>query len=311
MKKKILITKNGFKLLKIIEGKCDGDKCEFKIIPEVESKYIDIFTLQLFSKSEEFLFDKDRELEITYHKSTLSKPTKIHLKLINKNDKSDIIYKTLPLTRLIDPDIHTEIPIPLLKIIIPNIINTKLDEKSEKDYKKFEIGDNNIIEIFMTQSETDVKDNIYPQKWLFLNMQLMLNPIQYWATGDNKFIGQNYAMQYYKREHYTHNICVQADVNDDIGIKINTMNCEGIDSDKLQFLFIENEFYLGFLAGTSIRNESETEFKLVYKKDIENDKYFDDKERKKWEYIFQKEIKKLNGFIKKNYYKYQQQFKTR
>ena len=46
------------------------------------------------------IFDTNRILEITYHKSTLSQPAKIHLKLTNKKDKADIKYETLPLRNL-------------------------------------------------------------------------------------------------------------------------------------------------------------------------------------------------------------------
>ena len=92
MGKKIVITKNGYEILKIVEWGSDKLNCDFKIIPMIDVKDINVFYMKLFSKVEYFEFDKTRDLEFTYHKATLRQPTKIHLKLTNKEDKNDIKY---------------------------------------------------------------------------------------------------------------------------------------------------------------------------------------------------------------------------
>ena len=256
MNKKMIITKNGHKLFKVIEGKCTEDKCEFKIIPEMQSTEIKIFTMQLFSKAEEFIFDTNRILEITYHKSTLSQPAKIHLKLTNKKDKADIKYETLPLRNLIEPDINTEIPIPLFKVIIPNEVDTKIYTKGN-EYKVFDIKDSNVIEIFMMTSARKEKQIL--EKWNFLNSQLIMNPIEYWVTGADKYVALNYKLQE--------------------------------------------------LGGRKIFRNDGSEPKLAYQIDMENDAYFDDNERKRWKYRYEKEFSKLDNAIEQNSAKYYGQFK--
>lgn len=306
MNKKMIITKNGHKLFKVIEGKCTDDKCEFKIIPEMQSTEIKIFTMQLFSKAEEFIFDTNRILEITYHKSTLSQPAKIHLKLTNKKDKADIKYETLPLRNLIEPDINTEIPIPLFKVIIPNEVDTKIYTKGN-EYKVFDIKDSNVIEIFMMTSARKEKQIL--EKWNFLNSQLIMNPIEYWVTGADKYAALNYKLQELERKDFVANMSMSSDLNEDIRLIINTVNCKKIDVEKYTMLFVENKYYMGFLGGRKIFRNDGSEPKLAYQIDMENDAYFDDNERKRWKYRFEKEFSKLDNAIEQNSAKYYGQFK--
>ena len=305
MSKKIVITKNGYEILKIIEWASDAQNCEFKIIPSIDTQNINIYYMKLFSKGEFFQFDKNKNLEITYHKATLSKPTKIHLKMIDKQNKEDVVYKTLPLDELLDPDINTEIPIPLLKIIIPDNVLTK-KYQPKKTYKQFDIQDNNIIEIYMTKSKFIQSD--FSQKWKMLDTILLGNSMEYFATGLDKYIAQNIYTTFYNKEH-VRNVCITADVTNNIGIRINTIRNPNIRTDKMNMLFIENKAYLGFLGGPKVTYKDSKITKRAYEYDLENPKYFYDKEKEKWKYIFQREMKKLDNLIKKSNGKYQKQFK--
>lgn len=293
---KIAITKNGYDVLRIIEGKSDGEKCEFKIVPRISPTKIRIFYMKLFSKIEFFSFDQSQQLEITYHKSTPTKPAKIHLKLTNPQD--EISYETLPLTEIIDPNIHTEFPIPLFKIIIPDDV---LDKKftSKKDYKVFEVKDNNEIEIFMTRRDF-INEDFY-NKWPHLSMALMDNCFEYFTTGALPFLDKNANMALYnsEKEESEQTIGSGTNVTDDIGIFIVTMKNNFLSTKTLDFLFIENKVYLGFAAGTRIWQENKGMVPF-YKADLEY-KDLSLEETKKWEYRFTKEIKKLDTLIKRNY----------
>lgn len=301
--RKIAITKNGYDILRIKETASNGENCEFKICPMIKPQDINIYYMQLFSEPKYIEFDKNKELEITYHKTNGNKKTKIHLKL---KDKFDIEYKSLELTKLLDPNVNTEIPIPLLQIIIPNeVLYAKYKKKNY--HTQFEIKDNNIIEVYLTQK--GYKDSNLFDKWQNLNILLFANPIQYYATGLNeKYAGQNLYMKLQEKDIGLINI--KADVTDDIGISINVVNNPNIKTKKMCMLFIENAAYLGFLGGTLQYTEKCINGKLAYKYDLDNDQYFDSKEKEKWENIFQKEFKKLDEWIALSDGKYDKQFEN-
>lgn len=300
---KITITKSGYDILRIIETASDGNNCEFKICPMINTKDINIFCMQLFSEPKYFEFDKNKELEITYHKASNNKRTKIHLKLKSEFDTE---YKELELTKLLDPNVNTEIPIPLLQIIVPNEVLYKKYEKQKK-HIQFEVENNNIIEIYLTKK--GYKDSNLFDKWKFLNNLLFINPIQYYATGLNeKYAGQNI---YMKLQENIGLIAKKTDVTDDIGILINVVNNPNIKTQKMCMLFIENAAYLGFLGGTLLYTEECKNGKLAYKYDLDNDQYFDSNEREKWDNIFEKEFDKLNKWITLSDGKYDKQFKNR
>mgnify|MGYP006971535550 CR=1 FL=1 len=93
MQNKIAITKNGYDILRIVQGKTTEEHCEFKIIPMVEPNETRIFYMQLFSEPKEFKFDKEFKFEITYHIANEKEPAKIHIKIDNKELKNP--YKNI------------------------------------------------------------------------------------------------------------------------------------------------------------------------------------------------------------------------
>ena len=93
--KRIAITKNGYDILRIIDFSNDGNNCDFKICPMIDSKKVDIYSRRLFSSSERYEFDRDKKLELTYHKTRENLHSEIHIKLINKLDNND--YNIIPL----------------------------------------------------------------------------------------------------------------------------------------------------------------------------------------------------------------------
>lgn len=296
MNKKIAIIKDGYDIMRIIEGNSDGEKCDFKICFMNGDSNFDIYYMKLFSRAKKLEFDKNKKWEITYHKATSTKPTKIHLK-----NKEESEYITLPLKELLDPDVNTEIPIPLFKIIIPDGI-LKNKYKPKKEHRIIDISGNNVVEIFLTKSGM-AGSNVY-DKWSNIELGLMGNAMEFYATNNPKYMGLNIKCTFINKkspeERIVHNLCTLADITDDIGIRVNTVNIPNMNKlNNISVLFIENAAYLAFLAGGKIYTEDYKDGQLIYKKDIENEKYFSESERKKWNFYFQKNFKKANSLIKK------------
>lgn len=305
MNKKIAVTKNGYDILRIVQGKTTEENCEFKIIPMIEPKNIRIFYMKLFSKPEELEFSKESKFEITYHIANEKEPAKIHIKINNKELKNP--YITIPVHKLIEPNINTEIPIPLFKIVIPNEVLTK-KYKPKKEHKKFDIGENNIIEFFMKRAGDMETDNF--EKWQTINMMLNLNSLQYLATGLEDYAMLNYNEMRYScnTEHMLCNCSKGSDVSEKIALQMNTIKSINISTNKLDFLFIENLAYLGLLVGRKVYDEQHKDGIFLYEKDLENKKYFNQKEKEKWTLFFEKEKQKVNNLIKSSEEQYLQQF---
>lgn len=305
MQKKIAITKNGYDILRIVQGKTTEEHCEFKIIPMVEPKDTRICYMKLFSEPEEFKFDKEFKFEITYHIANEKEPAKIHIKIDNKELENP--YKTIPVSKLIEPNIKTEIPIPLFKLIIPDEVLTK-KYKHKKEHKEFNIKENNIIEVFMKRAGDIGTDNF--EKWQTINTMLNTNSLQYLATGLEKYAMLNYNEMRYSvnEEHMLWSSSMSSDISDRIALEINTLKSVNVSTNKLDFLFIENEAYLGLLTGRKIYDEQHKNKIFLYEKDLENSQYFNQQERKKWIKFFENEKQKTDKLIIEADRRYQQQF---
>lgn len=304
MKKEIAITKNGFDLLRIIEGKNDKYECEFIIEPMIDVEKTRIFAMPLFSEPQYIPFDKNCKLHITYHKSTLTKPTKIHLCMEFENGQSK--YETLPLNNLIDPNINTEIPIPLLKVVIPDdVLTVKYNKKTR--HKEFDIKDSNIIEVFMTKADFGIGK--FHEKWENMSHALMENSFQYMATGLSKYIGINLFEQLHTSRTKEHISAVFTDVTDNIGIFMNTIESIELNVKTMDFLFIDNAAYLAFVGGLEHYNQYYPKGKLTYELDVDNENFFDYRERRKWNYRFNREFEKVQVLIKRSNGKYAQQIR--
>lgn len=302
MKEKcIAITKKGYDILRIIELERNEKECGFKICPLTDAKNVDIYYLKLFSDVELFPFDNNKRLEITYHRSNNEEPAKIHLKLIdNANDKI-FNYITLPLDKIISPNVNTEFPIPLFQVAIPDNLSNKKYQK-RKNHLQFEIEDNNVIEIFLTKK--DFINSNFATKWPKTDLLLFSTSIEYYATGlTPKYVKTNIA----PLSQSPKTICMSANVTNDIGIRINTIRRNKTYS-KLEFLFIENIAYLAFLEGLPIKYTLNESWVKLYEDELYNNKHFNIKEKHKWENTFNEEFKKLNKLIVDSNGKYEKQF---
>lgn len=301
MKNKIAIIKDGYDILRIIQGSKDEDNCDFKICL-MNSNY-EIKYMKLFSNYKNLEFDKNDDWELTYHKSTISKPTKIHLKSKTEKDK----YITLPLTELLEPNFNTEIPIPLFKVIVPNgckLINKYNENGAKKDHRIIDMTGNNIAEIYLTKNGF-MGSNFY-EKWANISFSLLGNAMEYYATNEQKYIGKNILDTFKNPKntedgHKIYNVGVSTNVTDDIGIFVNTINDPELkENDNYSINFIENKIFLGLLGGSTKKYDLEEKPFMIYTEDLKNEKNFSEEESKRWKYIFEKEIKKVDREIKKN-----------
>ncbi len=289
--KKIAITKNGYDVLRIIELNSDKDKCAFKIVPKIDLDKLNIKCMRMFSLYQSIEFDPSKIVEITYHKNDGIHGTKIHIKMIDKNNKDDVLYKTLPLERLIDPDVNTEIPIPLLKIIVPNSTLTNKYQESSK-YVRFDMENNNIFEIFMTKKDFIYEDLL--EKFPNVNMVIMGDSLEFFTSG----VFRGYNLQCTLNESVVtnkpKNLLVAANITDDIGLLVLKAFDPGIKEAKACMLFIENEFYLPISINRITINSGKRQ--LIYEEDLDNNTKLTKEEKEKYKYRFEKQIKKFNKF---------------
>ena len=280
--------------MRIIEMNSDNENCEFKIVLFIDNCDIDIKYLKLFSTIEKQEFDKTKKFELTYHKKSATQPTKIHLKF------DDGEYISLPLTELVNPNVNTEIPIPLFKITLrEDTLKKKFKENDA--HKVIDMKNNNIAKFYLTSA--DYITNNYSKKWDFLTRFLCLNPIEYYVTRSPQHIAYNLniALNNCKKYGIPQTISTTTSVTQDIGILVNMINDVNVKDDKTSILFIENAVYMGILGSNGVIT-SKHKYERAFQVDLYNNKeYFDDKESDKWKEIFEKEFKKLDEKLIKNY----------
>ncbi len=290
MQKKILITKNGYEILKIIEMNSNHDKCSFKIIPMVDNNDLKITATKMFSNPEEIEFDSSKNIELTYHKKTKLYEPKIHIKMIDKIT-GEITYKTLPLKRIIEPNINTIIPIPLLQIIIPdNIVMKKYI--NDKEYKEFDIGDNNIIEIFLTNNMTSIRKFMYDLPTI-ANV-LFNDSFELFTSGE--CLARNLSRTFDEIGYYgVKTVMFGSNVTKDIGIWIVNVYDKNINNNKLEVNFIENEFYLPITINRWILINNQ-KMKL-YLRDLDNNVLLSSEARIKYLKLFESSIMKYQNYV--------------
>ena len=215
--------------------------------------------------------------------------SEIHIKLINKLDNNDYNIIPLNLKNILDPNVNTEIPIPLLRAIIPDeILNVKYKKSTE--HKNFDIQDNNIIDIFLTKPNFVKEDFI--RKWPKIATIMLSSDIQYYVTISREYIYKNYEMSLTNNQE--HLVGIATNITNDFGILINvTKYPYQLKTDKLSMMFIENAAYLGTFS-IPIKIDRLSVSKEAYRFDIEN---FNKENREKWEDIFKKSKRNLDIYI--------------
>lgn len=285
--KKVAILKDGKDIGRIIPFNVDGDEYDFKISFSKNNYQICIYKF-LSNKPEIQLMDDSPEWEISYHRSTISRPTTIHL----KEKKNQPQYKELPLKRLMDPDINSEFPIPFMKIEIPNgLDSTVYNGKNSSQHIKFDMEDANVAEFYLANSNFDFEN--FSNKWPTMSMMLLTSPLEFFAT--NKGL-EDSNKEFFSKDGEPRLAAVEFDLNDDMKFYINLYNNEELDSEGIKVTFIENEYAHAILGLINIRHGNEFgigEKKPAYLEDLSRGT-MSPEEIKKWKYRFERMEKELS-----------------
>ena len=305
MKKIARFIRNGYKILKIIESKTDDYNCEFKFTFDIPYKDIRISYNKMYEMPYYMDFETENEFEITYHKATSTKPTKVHIKEKTNNGNN---YVTLPLTELQDLNTNIGIPFPIVRIFVPNKLNLDNVANISSKYKDYEIGKFNSIDIYIVSAKVNYEREY--QKWLELYSIILNNDIMYFCTENNNLINNKYRDNYRmnKRKNSKNINGLYSKITDNIGILVNMSLVDDLRTDKLELQFLENKYTFGILSQFNTF-DSNNKMIPVYKYDIENNN-FSTKEKEKSLFAFHKYEKQHFEYKKRNYEKYSKYLKV-
>lgn len=296
--KKIAITKKGYDVLRIIEINSDHEKCSFKIVPMVENRKLKITATRMFSLPEEVSFDKNSIIELTYHKREGLHQPKIHIKMIDRENSKLITYIDLPLKEVTSPNIKVKIPAPLLQITIPDgALHKKY--KPGKDKKEFDIGNNNVVEIFIMNNLNDIPSCMHDFPFIF--NALFENNINFFTNGIYR---DNIEEKIFNEIGYDGEKCemLGSQITTDMAIWVKNIYDDKIKSNQVELNFIENKYYIPLMAGRPcyIGNQKS----LTYIRDLYFNTMFSDKTILKYSEWFKSQIFDFNRYLFHYYYEY-------
>lgn len=289
--KKIVIAQNGYDILRIIEMNSDKDKCSFKIVPMIDNNKFEINYEKLYSIPQKMEFNEEKKIEITYHKSDGIHVPKIHIKMINKETNISE-YLTIPLERIIEPDVNSRFPIPLLTISIPKGISNKHINKKDK-YNIFDVGNNNLVEVFLV-NKNFVGSNFF-ENLIHISGTLFFSSFEIFTCGIMRATNIGNALNESHKNKGPVDFMMSSNISDDMGILLVMLNDINFNSKKLQLSFIENEFFLAHSINRKLLVDKE--LVSLYEYDIDNST-LSNEEKKKYKYDIEKNIKKLYSYEK-------------
>lgn len=155
--RRLAIRKKGIDIARLIPGNMDGDRLDVKII--FPSHEFEVYTYRLLHVNPDVLIPEASEgKNITYHLGADGKDVVINVKNASAAD-GERRYKDLPLTEIVPPSRDTIVPLPLLKIEIPNGFDEGVKpSKHKKKPGKIEFDmepECDVVEVFMTSHEWD------------------------------------------------------------------------------------------------------------------------------------------------------------
>lgn len=293
--KKVAIIKNGIDIGRIIPFNMEQGEYDFKISFSKNNYEVNMYHF-LSKVPEKIELDDMTSWEISYHKSTILKPTVIHLKEKNNNPE----YKPLPLKRLVDPSLYNEFPIPFMRIEIPSNLKGKNYKSKPKEHISFDIEDCNVAEFYLTNVNFDAIK--FMNKWPTVSFRLLTNSFEYFATND--LLTHKYKIKYFMpKDGQPHIASKEFQVNDDMKFYVNVYNNPELTGDKIKVTFIENEFAEALLGLSPVGYKNEqgkVEMQPAYKEDLSRNT-MSAEEKRKWEYRFDKMRNKLDSELKKSY----------
>jgi hypothetical protein len=292
---KVAIIKNGIDIGRIIPFNMDQDEREYDFKISFAKNNYEISAYSLLSKiPERVAFEDMVDWEISYHRSNEIKPTVIHL----KEKKNQPVYKQLPLQRLVDPTIHSEFPIPFMRIEIPSDFTGKNYKPKPKEHIIFDLENNNVAEFYLTH--IDFNYEMFAEKWPTISLRLMTSSFEFFAT--NNLLTDNIKFKYFMPSGGEIRAAAEEFVvNNDMKFYVNIYNNPEYLEDKIKVTFIENEFADALLGLSQVGFENECgkiEMLPAFQEDLSRDT-MSREEKSKWEYRFKRKQEKLEREIRK------------
>ncbi|SHK39665.1 hypothetical protein SAMN02745227_02169 [Anaerobranca californiensis DSM 14826] len=291
--KKVAIIKNGIDIGRIIPFNMEQGEYDFKISFSKNDYEVNMYHF-LLKVPEKVELDDMTSWEISYHRSTVLKPTVIHL----KEKKNQPEYKPLPLKRLVDPSLYNEFPIPFMRIEIPTHLKGKNYKSKPKEHIEFDMEESNVAEFYLTNVNFD--GEVFINKWPAVSFKLIVLSFEFFAT--NNLLTDKYKIKYFMpTDGQPHLASKEFIVNDDMKFYVNMYNNPELTGDKIKVTFIENEFAEALLGLSPVgyKNEQgEVEMQPAYKEDLGRDT-MSSEEKRKWEYRFSNMRDKLESELKK------------
>lgn len=295
---KVAIIKNGKDIGRIIPFNMDSSRdYEFKISFLKNDYELNMYPF-LSKAPEKFKLDDMTQWEISYHRALGLKPPIIHL----KEKKNNPQYKPLPLQRLVEPTVHTEFPIPFMKLEIPQNSAEGNYKQNSKEHAEFDMEDCNVAEFYLTNIKFNGER--FMNKWPALSLNQMLLSFEFFAT--NSLLTDDYKFKYFMPTdgQQAHLASKEFAVNNDMKFVVNMYRNPELTSDKIKVTFIENEFAEALLGLSSVgykNDQGKIEMFPAYKEDLGRDT-MSSEEKQKWEYRFNKMQDKLDKEIRKSWH---------
>lgn len=238
MDKKICIKYKDFDLLRIIpfpENQDYGFKISF-LDNEYQLRIHQIDSDSYHIPGANF---EIKDCEITYHNKNDQSPAKLHLKQ-NENDYHK--YSDLPFDSVAEPNTNTYFPIPFLKLEVSSE-DIFRSFKCNSDHSVIHMGDNNVLELYLTNPSFDVFD--FDDQWDIFSLIYTIVPMEFFVTGklDYPWFRPKYHAIYNKP---TFRASKFSALNNKIGCLAISYN-KNLETNPSNITFYENGDYLYFL----------------------------------------------------------------
>ncbi|MGE4284018.1 MAG: hypothetical protein AB7G87_09895 [Clostridia bacterium] len=177
----IAIIKNGYDICRIIPNDPKNGKYNLKISLLGKPFNIELYK-QFAVRATRIELDYQESVEISYHIGDRNYPVLIHLKEKSKN--GEIKYKRLPLDHIKAPNVNSEYPMPLFRLVLPDLAiiekQYSLYSPKPKKHRVLNIEDNNVVEFWMTGASFESEKFMHQDaEWSFAQMVM---PIEFFAA---------------------------------------------------------------------------------------------------------------------------------
>ena len=280
---KIALIKKGIDIGRIIPFNILSKESDFKISfsKNEYSVYVYPFLSEIPQKIK---MENMNGWEISYHRSTVFKPTVIHL----KEKKNQATYSVLPLEKLVDPTAKNEFPIPFMRIQVPNNFqSTEFKQKKSGNPIIFDMEDANVAEFYLTNNNFDYEE--FSIKWPSISSRLLISPFEYFATNSIRTNGNKYKY-FIPQGEEARTAAIELDINEDMKFFINVYNDPEFEGEDIKVTFIENKFAvpLMVLSPRGYKNsQGKIEMKYAFEEDLRNGSMSTD-DKNKWRYRFKR-----------------------